>query len=409
MKSIQPKVVYSPEYDFHFYGLERLHPFDGHKFSRAWKEIVQTFDNEKEWHLSPLGPVSTEDLCRVHTAFYLSQLESPTYTAQALELPILIPLTLIDPHLLEKRVLYPMRLATQGTILAAEAALEGQVAVNLGGGYHHARRSEGEGFCIYSDIAIAITKLRSVGKIKQDDKVLIVDLDAHQSNGLERIFYDDRTIYILDMYNQEIYPQDHWAQQRIDCDIPLYGGMEDKEYHTLLAENLSQIIEGLKKEGQPKLAFYVAGTDVYYQDQLGRLKISKDGVFKRDTFVFDMLTEAGIPWIMTLGGGYSKESYMLVADSVRYILSTYSKSSKSLIVDTPVYQKYKAPLKEETMSDNSSKGGKDENKMPIGKKIDTTLDTADHAVEALKHSIEAAKGAVKLARGSSKKIGKKLG
>ncbi len=45
MKDIRPKIVYSPQYDFSFYGLEKMHPFDGQKFSKACliRSLEQTF------------------------------------------------------------------------------------------------------------------------------------------------------------------------------------------------------------------------------------------------------------------------------------------------------------------------------------------------------------------------------
>ena len=330
MKTIQPKIVYSPHYDFHFYGIEKFHPFDGRKFSRAWKEIIQGFDSERSWWLCPSALVNGDDLRRVHTEDYLELLKSPTYVAQALELPVLASLASVYPQFFEKHVLQPMRLATQGTILATEAALQGQIAINLGGGYHHARRNNGEGFCIYSDVAIAIAKLRNDGILEKDDRVLIVDLDVHQSNGLERIFYNDKTVYILDMYNQEIYPQDRWAQNRINCDIRLSTGTKDQEYLTYLTRYLPHALEELKKQGKIRLAFYIAGTDIYRGDQIGHLNISSEGVFKRDAYVFDILTSESVPWVMVLGGGYSKESYHLVAESVRYILTTYCGSPPTI-------------------------------------------------------------------------------
>src|SRR5438128_746153 len=102
MKNIQPKIVFSPEYDFHFYGIERFHPFDGRKFSKAWKEIASIFHEESMWSICPSKPVSKEDLCRIHTKEYLDRLKHPSYVAQALELPALLPLTIFDPQLLEK-------------------------------------------------------------------------------------------------------------------------------------------------------------------------------------------------------------------------------------------------------------------------------------------------------------------
>jgi|ERR1051326_3193471 histone deacetylase 11 len=320
MDSIHPNIVYTPDYDFYFYGFEKLHPFDGRKPSKVWNELVQAFQHEEDWSLHPVMPVAEQDILEVHTTEYLALLASPDYVIQALEVPALRLLTLIDPHALEKHVLQPMRWATQGTIDAAEAALKGQIAVNLGGGYHHASQEKGEGFCIYSDIAIAVARLRKQGMIRAEDRVLVVDLDAHQSNGLERIFFNDPSIYLFDMYNQDIYPQDRWAQQRINCAIRLSSGTGDQEYHAHLEENLPRVLQEL---GQPRIAFYVAGTDIYANDPLGRLNISAQGVFERDRFVFETLTNAGIPWVMTLAGGYTKESYLLVLKSVCYLLETW--------------------------------------------------------------------------------------
>ena len=43
-------------------------------------------------------------------------------------------------------------------------------------------------------------------------KVMIVDFDAHQGNGHERDFINDEKVYIMDMYNRWIYPNDREAK-----------------------------------------------------------------------------------------------------------------------------------------------------------------------------------------------------
>src|SRR5690242_20075943 len=109
MDSIHPKMVYTSDYDFYFYGFEKLHPFDGRKSSKVWNELVQAFQNEGDWGLHPVLPVTEKDILEVHTTDYLALLASPDYVAQALEVPALRLLTLIDPDALEKHVLQPMR------------------------------------------------------------------------------------------------------------------------------------------------------------------------------------------------------------------------------------------------------------------------------------------------------------
>ena len=49
-------------------------------------------------------------------------------------------------------------------------------------------------------------------------KVMIVDFDAHQGNGHERDFMKDDRVYIMDMYNRWIYPNDKEAKCKLSRD-----------------------------------------------------------------------------------------------------------------------------------------------------------------------------------------------
>jgi len=312
-------IVYSPAYDLHFLGLEKLHPFEGRKYSRAWREARKTLGEglERLTHCPP-HPIDRESLLAVHTEDYLDKLNSPRYAAQVVELPILASL---PKFLIERRILRPMRLAAMGTLLAAREALNGGMAVNLGGGYHHASQDRGEGFCFYADINIALEALRRSGDVvRGQDRVLIVDLDVHQGNGHERVSMHDRDVYILDMYNRDIYPQDREARRRINCDVPLPSGADDALYLQQLRACLPQ---ALREAGRPKIAFYVAGTDIYEHDLLGGLRVSAQGILERDRLVLNTLTSEGIPWVMLAGGGYSGESYRHIANSVCFVIQTW--------------------------------------------------------------------------------------
>lgn len=309
-------VVYTPEYDISFFGVEKLHPFDTHKYSRAWNAAREQEKALLEAAtIAPDRPVSDEELLRVHTPAYLAELRSPAYLAQALEVPpvALFPYALIDSH-----VLRPMRLATRGTILAAEKALEtGGVAVNLSGGYHHASREKGEGFCVFSDVPVAISAIRADGRLTPDARILIIDLDAHQGNGFERACREDDPVSFLDLFNEQIYPRDGIARERINVPLPVKSGIGDEEYLGLLRGALPDFLD---KRLDATLAFYNAGTDVHQSDLLGGMNLTDDGVFERDRFVLDALAERGIPTVMTLSGGYSPASYALVARTLLHLL-----------------------------------------------------------------------------------------
>ncbi len=222
---------------------------------------------------------------------------------------------------LENRLLGAMRLATSGTVLAARTALQCGLAVNLGGGYHHASRDKGEGFCCYADIHVALQCLRREGVLEVGrDRIMIIDLDAHQGNGHERLSVGDGDIYIFDMYNRAIYPQDYLARKRIDYDLPLPSGVDETIYLQQLKKHLPL---ALAAANQPRLAFYIAGTDIYEHDQLGGLCVSSEGIQSRDRFVLNTLTAAGVPTVMVTGGGYSRESYGHIANTLVYIFETW--------------------------------------------------------------------------------------
>ena len=139
----KPRLIYHPRYNISFFGFERLHPFDGRKYGRAYRALREKWkDVQRDVVLAPDAPVSRQTLLTFHTPAYLDQLRQPTYLAGALEVAALAR---APAWLTHWRVLRPMRWATAGTILGARAAIEHGLAINLGGGYHHASASRGEG------------------------------------------------------------------------------------------------------------------------------------------------------------------------------------------------------------------------------------------------------------------------
>lgn len=309
-----PRIVYSRRYNMGFYGLERLHPFDSRKYGRAWKAIHRALGAKAKELLLPVDrPTNREELLLVHSPEYLDQLCDPAIVARVLELPVVrrLPGWLVDRH-----VLLPMRWATRGTILAAEAALREGLAINLGGGFHHSKPGSGEGFCAYADAAIAIRSLREGNLLAESDRVVHIDTDAHQGNGVCATFRTDNRVFLFDIFHASIYPAgDVAARQRIDCPIPISSRCTEAEYQSLLEQRLPGFLDsvGRSKVG---LVIYNAGTDVFAGDPLGRLNLSAKAILKRDLYVVRELRRRGLPTVMVLSGGYTRQSYRLVADSV---------------------------------------------------------------------------------------------
>ncbi|VIO98146.1 histone deacetylase 11, putative [Brugia malayi] len=293
----QLPIVYHPVYNISFCGIERCHPFDSRKWGRVYETLLQSGMFEENQTIRPLE-ASMDDLRVVHSSTYLSSLCCPCYVAKMVEVT---PVALIPPC---------------GTILAAKLALTSGWAINIGGGFHHASRSKGGGFCIYADITLALTFLFSNQLIS---KAMIVDLDAHQGNGHENDFSGDSRVYILDMFNSRIYPHDLRARRAIRRSIHLHVGTQDSEYLSLLSNNLEDVLN----EFQPDIIVYNAGTDCLQGDPLGLLSISSKGIRKRDEIVFKMARDRHIPVVMLLSGGYMPNTHEVIAKS---ILNLYDKN-----------------------------------------------------------------------------------
>lgn len=320
------RIVYTRNYDMGFFGLERLHPFDSRKYSRAWRCLRREFGSAlSKLHTRPKSPVGRDDLLRVHTPDYLDQLNTSVYVAAALELPIVrrLPRAVLDACILR-----PMRWGVRGTMIAAEDARTHGLAVNLSGGYHHTKPAAGEGFCIYSDIALAVDQLRSDLNMPTA-RIAYIDLDAHLGNGVAHFYREDTNVFLFDMSNASIYPwSDIVAAERVDCAVKMQSNWPSEAYMHGLTQMLPMFLNAVTKSERVELAIYNAGTDVYEGDSLGGLNVTAEHILERDLFVVDELRKRNLPTVMLLSGGYSRVSYKLVADSVAALVKRYAGSNR---------------------------------------------------------------------------------
>jgi histone deacetylase 11 len=309
------RIAFHRRYDIALFGIERLHPFDSRKYGRAWEALRRQLGAElKPLQLRVPHPIPAERLARVHSAEHLARLGESRYISECLEMPLLANL---PAWLLDRVILTPMRFAVMGTVIAGHAAMAEGLAVNLSGGYHHAKPDRGEGFCVYGDVAMCVADLRDQGRLAEWDRVAYIDLDAHQGNGVCHHFLHDPRFFVFDMFNRTLYPQDDTlARERIDCPVPLAPGCTGPEYLELLRSRLPGFLDGIGKSRPVRLAIYNAGSDVFVEDSLGGLGLSAQDVLQRDLFVVRELRRRGIPTVMVLSGGYSDQSYQLIANSI---------------------------------------------------------------------------------------------
>jgi len=298
-------VVYSEAYNIEFFGLEKLHPFDSTKY----RHIAEGLQAAKTLSAAEMieGAEPDEALLQLaESPEYLESLQSSWTLARIMELPFL---RLFPSHLTRNLVLRPMLYQMGGSLLAAEAALKSGWAVNLGGGFHHASYNDGQGFCPLADISLIVKELRREKKLQ---KVMIIDLDAHQGNGHETDFTGDKDVYILDAYNGEIYPHDEVAKQAIALKMELPAFTGDAVYFRELSKALPQAFRDFK----PELVIYNAGTDLLSGDPLGALDISPEGIIRRDEMVTAVAAAHKVPLVMLLSGGYQKSNAGIITRSL---------------------------------------------------------------------------------------------
>jgi histone deacetylase 11 len=305
-------LVYHPRYNVTAFGLERRHPFDGRKYRRIRDALVAR-DLRRPWDFMRPRPARRPDLLALHTPEYLDSLRRPDVLAAILEVPVVrrLPAWLID-----WRILGPMRYATGGTVLACRLALEHGIAVNLGGGYHHAAASWGGGFCVYADVPLAVKLLHDEGKV---GRVLVVDLDAHQGNGTAAVFHGWDWATIYDLYERDLFPA---RKEPEDFPLPVGSGLTGGEYLGIIRDTLPNALDAVR----PDLVVYNAGSDPFVGDPLAGFRLTKGELAERDLLVVNTLRERGIPVAMVLSGGYSAVSWEIHADAIEGILTRFDRA-----------------------------------------------------------------------------------
>jgi acetoin utilization deacetylase AcuC-like enzyme len=189
------------------------------------------------------------------------------------------------------------RRAVAGTLAAARHALEHRVAMNLGGGTHHAGHAFARGYCLFNDVAAALGELRAAGLAR---RALVVDCDVHQGDGTADLLGGDAHAFTVSLHGARNYPF-----QRIpsDLDVDLASGTGDDDY----LEALDGALDVALRRCTPEIAFYLAGADPWEGDRLGHLALTKAGLRTRDELVLDRLLATGTRVCVVLAGGYADD------------------------------------------------------------------------------------------------------
>ena len=235
---------------------------------------------------------SFETLSYAHSKNYILDIKNKTLSKEGVKK---IGFPLVDS------VVQRSLVATGGTVLASKLAINYGISCNTAGGSHHASYNGGAGYCVFNDVAVAAHYLLNRGLA---NKILIVDLDVHQGNGNSEIFKDNRSVFTFSMHSKTNYPA---KKSNSDLDVELEDNLEDDAYIKTLKHYLNEL-----NQENFDFIFYIAGVDIHFNDRLGKLKISDEGIKLRDELVVENFFSRRIPFCGVLGGGYNKDFNKLV-------------------------------------------------------------------------------------------------
>ena len=310
-------IVYAARYQIDI----GLHVFPTEKYARVAASVVG--DGARSVAVVEPEPATWQQLALVHTAEYLAKMRDGTMTPEDIEqLELPWSAAMVEGfRLMVGGTIQAALIAcgldddgTQRTVGADPGVRPGptrgsaptssstfNVACHIGGGLHHAFPNHGEGFCPFNDVAVAARVLQSRGV----ERIAIVDLDVHHGNGTAFIFESEPRVFTFSMHQQHNYPL--W-KPRGSLDIGLPDGAHDATYLHELEQVLPRVMAH-----EPQCVFYLAGADPYEDDQLGGLRLTKEGLRRRDRLVIETVRAACLPLVVTLAGGYARRMEDTVA------------------------------------------------------------------------------------------------
>jgi acetoin utilization deacetylase AcuC-like enzyme len=270
------------------FALPERHKFPLDKYGLLAARVVEDGTCAAE-EVVESGPVGWDVLGRVHEPALLHRIRTGALSLReqrGLGLPW-------SPALVERS-----RRSVGGTLAAARLALEQGVAMNLGGGTHHAGRDFSRGYCLFNDVVVALADLRAHGLVR---RAIVVDCDVHQGDGTAQLLGPDPEAFTLSLHGARNYP---FRRIPSDLDVDLPTGTEDDDYLETLDEALGV---ALARMPEADIAFYLAGADPWQGDRLGRLSLTKPGLLARDRIALDRLRGAGMSVCVVLAGGYAED------------------------------------------------------------------------------------------------------
>jgi len=138
---------------------------------------------------------------------------------------------------------------------------------------HHASASIAEGFCLFSNAAIAARHARARHGA---ERVAVIDFDVHHGNGTQAVFWDQKELFYASTHQMPLYPGTGALNEAGTfnniCNAPLRAGDGKGPFRDAFD---SRIFPALRNFGFD-LLIISAGFDGHRDDPLGGLALVED-------------------------------------------------------------------------------------------------------------------------------------
>lgn len=289
-------IIYHPQLSKFDFG--RGHPFRGERFE-SFMRLFNNLGLDEKSLFEVIEPkmAQDKDLERVHTRQYIEQVKYLEQHGGHLSID-----TYVTPGMVDAAKLVVGAGMTAGKLIMKDRY---RTAITFGG-FHHAGAANGEGFCVFNDVAITTKMLLNEYPV---GRVLIIDTDAHQGNGTMDIFYDDPQVLFISIHQdpQTLYPGRGFVDEigigrgkgfTVNMPMPMFAGNEQYEFA------LNEIFVPLAKEYQPDVIIQNGGADPHYADQLTQLGLDLDGLNMVGKIVRKTVDETSKKLIDMIVSGY---------------------------------------------------------------------------------------------------------
>ncbi len=288
-------IIYSPDFLLHDTG--PLHPEKPERISAIVAGLERVaWANQIEWQLPT--PLETRDILpfvkQIHSSEHINEVREIAQNGGG----YLDPDTPVSPQ------------SYNVALLAVSAWLDGvdkvltthnPVFVLARPPGHHATRTTGMGFCLFSNAAIAANYALQKSGIK---RVAILDWDVHHGNGTEAIVEDNPQIAYCSIHQYPCYPgtgkNSDLGKYNNILNLPMSPGSTIAEYEPMFSQKIIPFLSNF----QPDLIIVSAGYDANHKDSIASVSLQPEdyGLFTNYLLQIDRRLLFG------LEGGYHLET-----------------------------------------------------------------------------------------------------